>query len=209
MRIDKLYVVNDENERKECIIAGPLFEIARGETLDSETEQLYNRASSPANSESDAAPTRPWDTSTIPPIPSCKVPTSNPSTPFPLPPAPSGYVAKPLLPPGMELPVPLSFVAGRYYPDILEWLSSNILSASSSSKPSAVATPSESNPDSDSGHEPTTRECIHSLCGLAPGRYNPAICINVSLADRSKMVEDAGKLAKIQLTSIIQDMDVS
>jgi hypothetical protein len=50
-----LYVVNDENERKECIIAGPLFEIARGETLDPETEQLYNRASSPANSESDAA----------------------------------------------------------------------------------------------------------------------------------------------------------
>lgn len=195
MRLDKIYVVGTES-KEECVIAGQLYEVISGDDLrNPELEATYKRVTSPPVPEHNAF-VRPWTMPSMPSMPPSHASFSTPLSPFPLPPAPSGYTLKPLLPANTEISAPVSLIAGRYYPDILQWLPRDLLSSSIRSN--------------NAEQKLITQEYIHSLCGLAPGRSNPALCVEISLADRTRMIEDATEYARAQLelTSAVEEIEI-
>ncbi|KIJ56198.1 hypothetical protein M422DRAFT_23536 [Sphaerobolus stellatus SS14] len=201
MRIDRIFVRLTEEGSKEIAIAGPLYEVALKDWQDPirmsfEQESIDN---SQAEVMEDVM-INPWDPSKHPSAPSKEALVLGVPSAYPLPPAPPGYTLRPLLPEGSEFPAPLSFLAGRYYPDLFQWLPPDLLPPKRPDNKTMDFDCLASSPDAH----------LLSLCGLAPGRFNHAVCEDVCLANRTKMVDDAALSARGELEAELGDdkMDI-
>ncbi|KAF8526822.1 hypothetical protein JB92DRAFT_3140039 [Gautieria morchelliformis] len=187
MRIDRIFARVGNKGSKECAIAGPLYELApkdwaeaAGSSSGNVSPSCHPSGSSPASHPDDIY--YPWDMPQIPP-PAKVVSHSTRPPSYPLPAAPPGYALHALLPPQSEITFPVSFIAGRYYPSVLQWslpIPPELQDVSSLSLAAAAE---------------TRGVALLSLCGLAPGRFNQAVCVDIRLASRTRMIEEAACLA--------------
>jgi Transcription-silencing protein, cryptic loci regulator Clr2/Transcription-silencing protein Clr2 len=183
MRVDRIFARVGDKGLKECAIAGPLYELAPKDWAEAAgssndvSPSCHPSGSSPVSCSDDVY--YPWDMPQIPP----RVKLANHSTrlpSYPLPPAPPGYALRALLPPQSEITFPASFIAGRYYPSVLQWPLS--LSLATVVEMRGVA--------------------LEALCGLAPGKVNQAVCVDIRLSSRTRMVEEAACLAGSRDTNL-------
>ncbi|KAF8643034.1 hypothetical protein AX16_009278 [Volvariella volvacea WC 439] len=105
-----------------------------------------------------------------------------PSSPYPLPPAPSGYKFRPILPQGYEAVVSLSLISGRYYPRIL-------------SHPLMRETLEQALENSLENGGLMVYNNLWALEGLAAGLYN-SVDPSIYKASRERMVEDGDREAR-------------
>ncbi|KAF7985154.1 hypothetical protein HWV62_7724 [Athelia sp. TMB] len=111
---------------------------------------------------------------------------------YPMPPPPTGFKLRPILPPGHEVVVDLTFISGRYYPRLLAHplLQSIIDRALRSPAP----TP---------GSGSSANEYLWAMEGLSPGCYNSVDPIHYK-KDRGHMLRDADKDAREALQNFWQ-----
>lgn len=188
MRIDRIFARVGNAGAKECAVAGPLYELAPKEcTVNPPTDAAPPNPSEPPPASHPDPVYYPWN---MPQSPLARLGQTDGGYPwresYPLPPAPPGYALRPLLPPESEITLPVSFVAGRYYPDILEW---------SLSAPILPQAPRDISSLSLAEAAETRGVPLLSLCGLAPGRFNHALCVDIRLASRTRMIKEAACLA--------------
>jgi Transcription-silencing protein Clr2 len=187
MRIDRIFARVSDTGSKECAIAGNLYEVAPDNWTDTEVLPPNASPSSPHQAY------YPWDMPTTPPPrPSENIIVENGDRPmlppsFPLPSAPLGYTLRPLLPPYSEIALPVHFIAGRYYPDIFQW---------QGSAPVLPQVPRDISPLGLAAAAETRGVAVLSLCALAPGRFNRAVCVDIRLDSRTRMIEESAHPAK-------------
>jgi hypothetical protein len=119
--------------------------------------------------------------------PSSNIQLSRPanSERYPLPPAPTGFKFRPILPPGHESVVSLTLISGRYYPCLLSHpLLQPIVNG-------ALVQVSEPGGAMENEH-------LWAMEGLSPGYFN---CVDPThyKKDRSQMTKDADKEAHMEL----------
>jgi len=199
MRIDRIFITLSEDGQKECNIAGPLYEVAPANYVG--IESPLRKQEVPGTSQLVEEPMiNPWDPPRAPkPEPITTSLPLDPPSPFPLPPAPPGYILRPLLPVGSELPIPVSFMAGRYYPDLFDWLPADI---------APQIPPAYDNAFGLEALAFTPKAHLLSLCGLAPGRFNHAVGKDVQLANRTKMIHGAAMAARQALEKEFDDQQI-
>lgn len=194
MRVHRIFVRVSDTGSKECAVAGSLYEVASQDWMDTEGFPAEASQSSPPDQSSVSHPPQgyhPWDMPTTPPPrPSGDSaagthhwPNRSPSL---LDPAPSGYTLRPLLPPDSEIALPAHFIAGRYYPDILQW------------QAPAPVVPQVPQAECLAAWATTRGVGLLSLCGLAPGRFNRAVCVDIRLGSRTRMIEESAYTAGSQ-----------
>ncbi|KZP25538.1 hypothetical protein FIBSPDRAFT_783082 [Athelia psychrophila] len=112
---------------------------------------------------------------------------------YPLPPAPTGFKLRPILPPGHEVVVDLTFISGRYYPCLLAHplLQSTIDRALRSPVPLAGG--------------PSAHEYLWAMEGLSPGCYN-SVDPSYYKKDRVQMLRDADSSARAALEKFWQGL---
>ncbi|KAF8580273.1 hypothetical protein K439DRAFT_1637154 [Ramaria rubella] len=193
MRIHKIFARTSQTGSKECAIAGPLYEVALTSYTDpGDAETNESRIGTSQLPVADP-PILPWDMlhPQVPPPSDAKAKgdTREAHSYGPLV-APPGYSLRPLLPLASEVSLPASFIAGRYYPDILQWSFFTKNQSPTQHDLSQFSLPVATE----------IREVqLLSLCGLAPGRFNHAVCVDVGLANRTRMLQDADRLARGEL----------
>ena len=202
MRIDRIFARIGEAGTKECMVAGPLYEVSPMDWTDAPKLQATKPAALDLSSSSAPAslshePKHPWGTTHTPPPQrhresNHKVIIDVPS--FPLPPAPPGYTLRPLLPPQSEIPLPVSFIAGRYYPKVPQ---QSLLA------PVFPKIHKEVTSFSQFASVDACELRLLSLCALAPGKFNCSTCVDVRLANRAAMLEEAVQLAQAELRESI------
>ncbi|KAF8511615.1 hypothetical protein BU17DRAFT_97032 [Hysterangium stoloniferum] len=182
MRIDRIFVKNKKSSPKQLVVAGPLYEVADHSPVDEFTDTTDH----PSDSSPIDRILYPWELTSTPPLDNSRNERAHTThiEPFLLPPAPSGYVFRPLLPPGTELPLPLSFIAGRYYHDILQW-----------EQPPQIPNPSALLTSTFNAAVQANAGMQSSLCCLLPGRYNHATCTHIKLPNRASMIQEAVDIA--------------
>ncbi|KAJ7504318.1 hypothetical protein B0H11DRAFT_511367 [Mycena galericulata] len=108
MKLNTIYI-SDGTGKRECRVAGMLYELAEA---DWEDPNLPRNSASISNGLSSST--------TLPPSSGQPVKLPIPgSSDTVLPPPPTGYKFRPILPPGYEAVLSLSLISGRYYPRLL------------------------------------------------------------------------------------------
>ena len=198
MRVDRIFARVGQTGAKECAVSGPIYELASKEWTAKHPTDDSSSCLSPV-SHSDPG-YYPWDMPQTPPPRRSRVNGDRSvHEKYPLPPAPPGYTLRPLLPTETEIAFPVSFIAGRYYPDILDW---------PLSVPILPQMPREISSLSLAAAADTRGVPLLSLCGLAPGRFNHAVCVDIRLANRTRMIEEASCLMGRRNETVIgMDLD--
>ena len=200
MRVERIFARVGDRGSKECAIAGPLYEVASEEWTEAVVLPGEDSPSGPPVLSSPSHPDHvyyPWDMPQSPPSRpgrNTSVGCSIRPASYPLPSPPPGYKLRPLLPPESEIALPVHFIAGRYYPDILQW---------SFLAPVIPELPEDISSVSLAAAAETRGVNLLSLCGLAPGRFSRAVCVDIQLASRTRMINESA----LRVASQDKDLD--